>query len=171
MTETPLFRMIIFTGILLLGVCAGTYAFLSPENIQGASRSAISALSIIFGLSTAVSSMLMSSRNYAASTSKDPHLAKSQDEQAQRDDNRTLTRQKALHLITIATIILGIIYLVAVEAAPCGTATRVFAFLFSCGAIVCLLSTMFLPSLLTLLIRRNAFLKHGVVIDKDGQSA
>lgn len=162
MTGSPIFRMINFVIILLLGVCAGTYAFYSPENIEGASRSAISALSIIFGLSTAVSSLLTSNKTEDVSSSNDPHLAKLQNEQAQRDDDRTLSRQKALHLITIASIILGIVYLVAVADSPCGIATKLLAFSFAFGATISLLSTMFLPSLLTLLVRRNAFLKKQV---------
>lgn len=151
--------MLTFGAIALLGGCAGLYAFLSPENIEGASRSAISALSIIFGLSTAVSAMLTSHSNIMASSSNDPHLAAKQKEQALKDDTRTLSRQRALHLVTLSSIILGVVYLVALKDSPCALATRILAFMFAGGATVSLLSTMFLPNLLASLVRRNAYLQ------------
>lgn len=151
--------MLAFGAILIFGVCTGAYAFQFPENIESASRSAIAALSIIFGLSTAVSSLLASHLSAEFSSSNDPDLAAQQKEQARKDDNRTLSRQKALHLTALASIILGIAYLVAVKDSPSALVTKLLAFLFASGAMVSLLSTMFLPSLLTSLVRRNAYLQ------------
>lgn len=149
--------MLLFVGVITLGGCAGLYAYISPENIEGASRSAISALSIIFGLSTAVSSLLSSHTVSKGSSSNDPHLAAQQKAKALKDDDRTLFRQKMLHLLTLGSIILGIVYLVAIKDSPCALTTRILAFAFASGATISLLSTMFLPNLLTSLIKRNAY--------------
>lgn len=149
--------MLVFGVIFTLGGCAGLYAYLSPANIEGASRSAISALCIIFGLSTAVSSLLSSHTALKGSSSNDPHLAVQQKSRALKDDDRSLFRQKMLHLLTLGSIILGIVYHVAIMDSPSALATRILASAFASGATISLLSTMFLPSLLTSLIKRNAY--------------
>lgn len=159
MSRSPTHSMLLFGAIIALSGCAGLYAYFSPENIEGASRSAISALSIIFGLSTAVSSLLSSHTGLKGSSSNDPHLATQQKARALKDDDRTLVRQKRLHLLTLGSIILGIVYLVAISDSPCALTTRILAFAFASGATISLLSTMFLPSLLTSLIKRNAYLQ------------
>lgn len=153
----PIRNMVAFIAILLLGILAGAYSFNFPENIEGAARSAIAALSIIFGLSTAISSLLTSYSTDVSSYSNDPHLAARQKEKAEDDDGRTLSRQMVLYLVTISSIVLGIVFLVAVKDAPHSMITKVIASLFSGGVTVSLLSTMFLPSLLASLIRRNAY--------------
>lgn len=151
--------MILFIAVFTLGGCAGLYAYFAPENIEAASRSTISALSIIFGLSTAVSSLLSSHTVLKGSSSNDPHLAAQQKIKALKDDDRTLVRQKWLHLLTLGSIIFGIVYLVAIKDSPCALATRVVAFAFASGASISLLSTLLLPSLLTSLIKRNTYLQ------------
>lgn len=152
--------MLSFGAILLLGCCVGVYAFFSPANLESASSSAIAALSIIFGLSTAVSALLTSHTGEVSSSSNDPHLAAHQKDQIAKDDDRTLFRQKILHLVTLASIILGLLYLVALKDSPNGLITKILALGFASSATVSLLSTMFLPSLLTSLIKRNAYLQN-----------
>lgn len=157
MIKSPIWPVLLFGVIIAFGVFAGIYAYSFPENIEGASRSAISALSIIFGLSTAVSSLLSSHNALKGSSSNDPHLAAQQRAKALKDDNKTLFRQKLLHVFTLGSIIIGIVYLVAVKDSQCSVITRIIAFAFASGATISLLSTLFLPSLLTSLIKRNAY--------------
>lgn len=159
MIESQIRPILLFGVIIALGLLAGGYAYSFPENIEGASRSAISALSIIFGLSTAVSSLLSSHNTLKGASSNDPHLAAQQRAKALKDDNKTLFRQKLLHLLTLGSIIIGIVYLVALEDSQCSVITKLIAFVFACGATISLLSTLFLPSLLTSLIKRNAYLQ------------
>lgn len=159
MSSPTVIRMLIFCAIILLSICAGIYAFLSPQNIEEASRSAISAMSIIFGLSTAVSSMLTSHSSDLSSYSNDPHLAATQKKHAIKDDNMTRARQRALHLAALSSIIMGIAYLVAVKDSPCAFITRILAFMFSIATTISLFSTMLLPDLLMSLVKRNAYLQ------------
>lgn len=164
MKKSPLRSMLWFGAIIVLACCTGFYAYFSPRNIENASSSAIAALSIIFGLSTAVSSLLSSQLGLMGKFSNDPHLAERQKEKLLKDDSRTLFRQKMLHILTLVSVISGILYLVAIKDSPCSLITRGLAFTFASSATVSLLSTLFLPNLLTSLIARNAYLtRHGDV--------
>lgn len=145
-----------FVVIILLSCSAGVYAFFLPQNIENASGSAIAALSIIFGLSTAVLTLLAPKMVEPAGLSNDPHQAAKQKDIICQDDDRTLLRQKTLHQITLVSVLLGLIYLVAIEDSPCSLITKTIAFSFSFSATFSLLSTLFLPNLLSSLVERNS---------------
>lgn len=147
-----------FFLILVCSISAGFYAYNSPDNIEGAVRTTVSALSIIFALSTVVSSMLLAYAKTPQTSSNDPNLAELQRAKAIQDDGRTLSRQKALYVISIISIILGIVFLVAFKDSPCGGFTRCVAFAFATCATLSLLCTIFLPSLIADLFRRNLYL-------------
>ena len=148
-----------FGVIFCLSCSAGLYAFFSPQNIEGASSSAIAALSIIFGLSTAVLTLLKPQEDKTTGLSNDPFQRAKQIEIIQRDDARTLSRQKTLHQITLASVIFGLIYLVALKDSPNSLITKTIAFSFSFSATFSLLSTMFLPNLLASLVERNSHIQ------------
>lgn len=159
MSRPTLIRFLLCCIIVLLGLSAGTYAYSFPQSIKDASRPAITALSIIFGLSTAISSVVGATLSDKHTSSNDPALAASQRIKARTDDNRTLSRLTILYQITLLTIITGIIYLVASDDSNCSQSTRILAFLFAAGMTVSLFSALFLPGLLTSTIKRNKYLQ------------
>ncbi|MEP3784134.1 hypothetical protein [Ascidiaceihabitans sp.] len=149
-----------FVLLILIAACgAATYGFRSPASFESAARTAISSLSIIFGLSAAISSLIQSNGSASGQVSNDPVVAKKISGKLVADDNRTLVRQRALHFSTLISVILGLVYLVAVKDAPCAIVTRWITAAFVFGTSVSLLSTLVLPNLLISLVKRNAHLQ------------
>lgn len=145
--------------IVVTAGAAAVFAFQMPAKIEPATNAMITSLSIIFGLSVAITSMAIPASTASKKLSNDPIVAKRQADKRQNDDKRTLTRQKLLTWAALAAVLLGIMFLVAFETSPCATITRLIAAAFTSTAACALLFTLFLPNLLTSLVRRNAYLQ------------
>lgn len=145
--------------ILIAASGAATYGFRSPTSFEAAARTAISSLSIIFGLSAAISSLIQSNASSSGAISNDPVVARRVTDKMVSDDHRTLRRQRLLHYATLISVILGLVYLVAIKDAPCATITRWITAAFVFGTSISLLSTLVLPNLLISLVKRNAHIQ------------
>lgn len=141
-----------------LAVFAGVFAYSSPGAVEAAASPAISALSVIFGLSIAISTLALSSQGSAAPLTNDPLITRQMQEKISGDNNRTLTRQKSLTWTALAALMLGLVFLASFEKAPYSTPTRLIAALFTTSSSAALLFTLHLPNLLSLLALRNGHL-------------
>lgn len=156
MKRATVINIFAFISILLCAGGVGLYGFWSPSSFENAARTAVSSLSIIFGLTAAMSSLLHVNQKKPESLSNDPASAERLGDQLDFDDNRTLLRQSALHIIALLTILLGLAYLVMLKEAPSSMVTKIVAAAFGFGTTLSLLSALFLPRLLAVLIKRNA---------------
>lgn len=151
-------NLFFFTGVVVCVAVAAIFAYFHPSHIETAGRAAISSLSIIFGLSTAVTSLLAVPVENPADLHNDPHLAKQIQAKIERDNRRTLNRQNAINTLAILSIVFGLVYLTANSYDGCSTATRFTAALFAASSTLCLLSALMLPHLLKTLFQRNTYL-------------
>ena len=156
MKRSTSLNIIAFILILICASLAALYGFRSPASFENAARTAVSSLSIIFGLTAAMSSLLHVNNKRPGNLSNDPKVAERIGAQLVHDDNRSLLRQGALHITALLSIILGLVYLVALKDAPNSVVTKSITAAFVFGTTVSLLSTLFLPKLLTTLVKRNA---------------
>lgn len=159
MKRGTLINVVAFSLILAGAAFAACYGFKSPSSYKDAAGVAVSALSIIFGLTAAISSLLHLKLHSPSSLSNDPENAKKIGKQLGFDDDRTLLRQGALHVTALISIMTGLAYLVAIKEAPCALFTRIVAASFAFGTTISLLSSLFLPRLFAALIKRNAYIQ------------
>lgn len=153
------FNALLFLIIGAVALAAAYYGYLSPGSFETAARTAVSSLSIIFGLSAAISSLVHINGNASLRVSSDPATSARIDEKLTSDDDRTLCRLRLLHLVTLVSIMFGLVYLVAVNDAPCAIFTKLITGAFVFGTSVALMSTLFLPSLLIAMVKRNAYVR------------
>ena len=159
MSRNALFNAVCFLSITGIGFGAGAYGYSSPCSFQTSAQTAVSSLSIIFGLSVAISSLLHINAGAAGRTSNDPATSASIDHKLASDDDRTLRRLMFLHVITLCSILLGLVYLVAIHDAPSAIITKAVTSAFVFCTAFTLLSTLFLPSLLVQMVKRNTYIK------------
>ena len=157
MRRATVINILAVSVILLCAGGVGWYGFVSPNSFEDAARTAVSSLSIIFGLTAAMSSLLHVRQKNAGSLSNDPATAERLGDQLDFDDNRTILRQSILHVAALLTILLGLAYLVVLKDAPHSLVTKVIAAAFGFGTTLSLMSALFLPRLLAVLIKRNAY--------------
>ncbi len=151
------FRKNLLTVItaVLLSLSTGSFAYFNPTAIEPAASPAISALSVIFGLSIAVSSIALASHNLQPPLGNDPSTNNTKRDRQKADDQRTLTRQKYLTWLALLALILGLIFLVAFKKAPCAILTRIIAATFSFMTSTALMFSLRLPGLLSSIALRN----------------
>ena len=166
--KSPIVRMLTFCAIVGLGLLTGRYAFTAPQNIENASEATITALSIIFGVSSAISSVLTAAAFNSSKISHDPHLSETQKKRLERDDDRTLARQTILNVTAFASIVLGIAYLVSFKADPISLVTKSLAGTFSFGATISLLFALYLPILHRAALRRSIYISRKQLQRKSG---
>lgn len=152
------YNTLFFAVVATLACASAVYAYFHPDHIAVASQTAISALSIIFGLSTAITSILVTPNQTAAGLPSDPDLAKRILSRVAHDNDKTLKRQTYLNSAAIVAVIVGLIYLVAHSAQCTGQVTRLAAALFAFMSTVCLSYALLLPRLLKSLFQRNSYL-------------
>lgn len=157
MKRGTLINVVAFSLMLVGAAFAAWYGFQSPSSYKDAAGVAVSSLSIIFGLTAAISSLLHVKLQSPSSLSNDPENAKKMGEHLSFDDDRTLLRQGALHVTALVSIMTGLAYLVAIKEAPCALFTRIVTAGFAFGTTISLLSTLFLPRLFAALIKRNTY--------------
>lgn len=141
-------------GAAALG--AAVYAFNYPTVIEPAANAAIASLSIVFGLSTAISSLASMNPSELSYLSRDQSVKGMQIATIIRDNQRTISRQKALNWSALTSVCLGLVYLVSVYVCVECLLAKIVAAAFTGLSFATLLFAFFLPALLSALIKRNS---------------
>lgn len=134
--------------ISVLATGAGFFAFQNPHSLESASRSSISALSIIFGLSTAVSTLLSAREGRPDSTYGDPSLEKSIKRSFVQGQRQARQRQSWLNTAALLSIISGLIYQVVLSSHTQLIVLQVIATVFAALTSATLLFTLRMPGLM-----------------------
>lgn len=158
MNKDTLVNMGLSLAFVGLSLWVAVFACNNPGIIAPASNAAISALSIIFGLSIAVSALPVHRGDLASRLSNDPAMGKNLARKVENDNVRTLFRQKQLTWLALMSIVSGLVYLVIFKHNPDGGITKIIAAAFSGLTSATLLFTLFLPGLLSTLGIRNAYI-------------
>jgi hypothetical protein len=144
-----------FVAVLACSMAAAVYGLFNPDAVMPAATNAIAALSIIFGLSAAVSSLLIAGQVSPRQISNDPTVAKRVSDRLKRHDHRTIDRLKYMQTGALVAVVLGIAYQVAATDARSPSVTSVLAAGFAFAATFSLLFATALPSLFSHLQKRN----------------
>ena len=140
----------------LWGMCQG---YLNPLTSKRIASEVIASLSIIFGLSAAVTAIVGAKGVTTSGVTNDPALQDAVRARVERDNERVLWRLKWLHYLTLVTIILGIFFLAIYDEATVTSLPKLVSSVFVFCTIVALLFSLLLPKLLMDLVRRNSFLR------------
>ena len=116
-------------------------------------------MSIIFGLSAAVSSLLIAGQLQPKQISNDPHVAQRLSERSNKDDLTTLSRLKYLQSLTLLSVLVGLFYQVTLQDGRAELLCSISAAAFAWSAVFCLLYSLALPALFGRMQARNSVLK------------
>lgn len=143
--------------VATLSAGAGLFAFNNHCSLEPAARSAISALSIIFGLSTAVSTLLSAREGRPEGSFGDPSVEKSVKRDFETGQRQARHRQAWLNVAALLSIIAGLIYLVLLDSHQATPAPQAAAVIFAVLSSATLLFTLRMPGLMLRIAERNEF--------------
>jgi hypothetical protein len=144
--------------ILIVAVSCAIWGYANPDSIQRVAAYAISALTIVFALSTLVPTLLFSFLGQVEHHNE-PSLVAQQISTARNDDKRTISRLRWLNFITLLTVIVGLMFIASWDDECFHLFSRILAGIFSGGSVVVFLFSLFLPSLIQQLVLRGAYFR------------
>jgi len=151
-THKNMALFVIYVAVSLVGATIG---LLHPKAILAATDTAIASLSILSGLSLAVSSLAGGVGRLGRNQPNDPVLEENLSAKVAQDNSNISLRQSYLIKTFLAAILLGLSFKVSYEMSSDSNTTIWLSALFSFCATFSLLAAFHLPRLLSALHHRN----------------
>lgn len=168
--ENRLFNVLIVVFVLAVAIGASLFAFYSPKSILAAAATIVTSLSVIFGLSLALITLVSGNVDVSEQSTPKREERYAIKKDIERDNRRTISRQKQAIVVLLSSVVLGISLITVSDFAPDEYLQRIVATAFAFSSTLSFAIAFVLPFSISVNAQRDQYFRSGNLSSQSNKS-